>query len=192
MRTCSSCGATGSIFGSIFHRDLFFPSLCQDCQAARKRRVPVEQIREEREAKRRNWLQQALRYYSGTSIWPRHRFDEFDRTKAVVNGQGFTRFLLSVGQIVSVLLCVATLVNMFRSFEVTQALAKALPGSVNRGAFQLWIVLGSTLLCFFWCAMFVVFGRAKWVARLVECQEAIITQLLQELETQGERPVVQK
>lgn len=169
---------------SIWMRGLL-SGLCSQCEAlaATERRRAAEDraiaAKEQRPERRRQELESAFQHYARLYDWPHN-----DVT---------SRFVLTVGQIASLLACIASVLGcvvtpltVADQLHTAAIVARDQPDQPAVGQLQFSIVLMgivSVASCMISAvislAVFVVFGRSKWVARLAECQRAIIHRIQQ-------------
>jgi hypothetical protein len=81
--------------------------------------------------------------------------------------------VLTTGQVLCVLACLAVPVVTVAQLSATAEVAKAHPSNPALGPLRLWIVTGGVLSFALSLALAFVFSRAKWVARLAEWQQAV-------------------
>jgi hypothetical protein len=136
----------------------------------------------------RGWLGALYRYYTTTDEWPEPRRDRSGRF--IIPDDRFSRVVLTLGQVIAVVCCVLVVVSAAFTTVWFARVEAAFP---EADSFFLWlgVVVGEAISFVFWLAVFFAFGRAKWVARLVECQQAVLARLLDRLDAEepgGEPP----
>jgi hypothetical protein len=178
MPVCKSCKANVP----LSQRDMA-SGYCFECLAAKKRGLSLEEYRAQKHAAQnrshRAWLEAAFRYYATTDDWPapeRNALGQF-----IIPNDSFSRFILTLGQIVSVIAGALSAIGMVGSLVMAGTLQTIFPG-VGSGAVALEAFLFSAAAVVFWLAMFFVFGRVKWITRLVECQQMMLARVLERLE----------
>ncbi len=181
MSICKSCGRETS----LSQRDIL-SGWCLTCVEAKSRGISPDELRAQRQDILRGWLEATFRYYSATKEWPLPQVNAFGRFE--IPNDWFSRVVLTIGQILSAIACVSTVLTTFWLLALIGPTQALLPREIGAGVLSLQIIIAGAASFAFWLAMFFVFGRAKWVVRLVECQQAMMARLLGRIG--GEEPPI--